>query len=217
MRTRLRDSEHDLRLARPIHTLNHRLHAIRILPFVRANAIVVVLLAMFAVFSASVSWDAIRSTTEPEATSLDRILAPTVVANPHVEVDGVVFPRSHVAYTLGANKSPLFVYVAMRHESSSRVLLVRFPGDLGHGEPRVLIVQGMLQPFDTQVARKLHADGWKVDGLPVERRYVLVAGARPFPLWLSASVATITTFFAIALLVAMVLSRTKTPTEPSLP
>jgi len=203
-----------LRLARPIQTLNRRLHAIRILPFVRANAIVVVLLAMVAAFSWSVSWDAIRSTTEPEATSLDRILAPTAVANPHVEVNGVVFPRSHVAYTLGADKTPLFVYVAMRHEPSSRVLLVRYPGDLGHGEPRELIVQGMLQPFDTQVARKLGADGWKVDGMPVEPRYVLVAGARPFPLWLSAPIATL---LAITLLVEMVLSRTRKPTEPSPP
>ena len=200
----------------PISSLNRRLHAIRILPFVHADAIVVVLLGIIAAVAGGETWDTLRSTTEPEPTSLAAILGPKRVRNPHVEVTGMVFPRTSLKAAIRANHGgppPRFAYVSMLHQSTKRILLVRFPREEAYRDPREVIVRGMLQTPDFQVARKLDASRWTIAGRPVERRYVLIAGLGPKPLWLFATVAGLSTALALGMVADMLLSKIRPRAE----
>ena len=200
----------------PISALNRRLHAIRILPFVHADAVLLTLLGIVAAVAGGETWDTLRSTAEPEPTSLAKILGPKRIKNPHVEVTGMVFPRTSIKAAIRANGGgppSKFAYVSMLHQPTKRILLVRFPREEAYRDPREVIVRGMLQAPDFQVARKLDAARWTIAGLPVERRYVLIAGLGPKPLWLFATVAGLSTLLALGMVADMLTSRFRARSE----
>lgn len=189
-------------------SIHRRLHAIRILPFVRGDLIVTILAAMIAAVAGSGWLEALRSSRDPQTIPLSRIFAGEPISNPHVETTGLLFPEAHLEYPherVRGARPVEFSYVAMIDDAKpDRVLLVRFSGDLGHGAPRHATLSGLLEPPDAPLARQLRSIGGRLGGLPVEDRYVLVAGMRPKPAWLFGSVTLIAGASGLALLGAMI-------------
>lgn len=128
-----------------------------------------------------------RQAQEPQAISLSRVFAAPLLINRHVELTGLFFPETHLTYPArveGKYRPVEYTYVAMTEDDVTRVLLVRFEGDFGHGVPRHATIQGLLVQPDSKLRGFLNSRGGKLAGLPIEPRYYLLPGARPAPLWL---------------------------------
>jgi hypothetical protein len=201
-------------------TAYRRLHAARILPGVRGDLLVFLLLILLAAASLATLRDTLRSTRKPEPVSLARLLGPGPIANPHVETSGRLVPRVHLDEPApGRTPKPVTSsYLALIDaEAPEKLLLVRYPGDLGHGEPRRVAVAGMLQPPDRALARRLDAANWTIAGLPVERRYILMAGLEPGSAWMFAVASLASVGLGSALAVAMIrgLAPRRHPSQPA--
>jgi hypothetical protein len=146
-----------------------------------------------------------RQDPEPRLVPLAEIFSAKGATTDHVEVTGLLFPQTHLVYPAIREDrlSPIqYTYVAMIEDDAKRVLLVRFRGDFGRGEPRHATVSGLLVTPDATLRRYLKAKGWKIGGLPIEQRYFLFAGSRPVPVWLFVVVAAILALILGPLLVA---------------
>ena len=185
-------------------TFNHWLRGYRIGP-VRANWILIGLL-LFGLFCGA--YNAVirgRENSEPRLTSLFEIFAAKQVTNDHVEITGLLFPKTHLVYPAlkdNFRTAVQYTYVAMIEDNPKRVLLVRFRGDFNQGEPRHATVSGLLVPLDTTLRRYLKSKGWKIGGLPIEDRYYLLAGSRPIPVWLFIAITAILAVLVGPLLVS---------------
>jgi hypothetical protein len=200
-------------ICRGVATVNRRLASIRPLPFLPANVIVILILAVLAFVSCAEALASAHDSSEPEPVSLDRVFAKGHLGNRHVEVTGLIFPEAHLAYPpgrRGIERPARYVYIAMLGPED-RVLLVRFPGDLGHGAPRLVTVAGLLRPPEQSLSLALDALGWSLGGGRIERRYVLVAGMTPKPWWLMSLFAAATAIPALGLLAATVTARRNRP------
>ena len=205
--------------AKPLALLpswSRRLHAVRVLPFLRGDLIASCLLVMIAIVAGLGVADALKSGTVPFPVSLDRLFRSPAIANPYVEVTGLMFPEANLTYppsTERGRRPVELVYVAMLADDRSKLLLVRFTGDLGHGEARRVVVSGMLQPPDLRLAQQLGSMAWRIAGVPVERRYVLLAGLKPKPLWLFGPIAILSAGMAAAFVVTMIRDFARRPTS----
>ena len=183
-----------------------KLHRTRVLPFLHADLIVVILLLGIAIVSGQATIESLQSGPEPEPVPLSRIFSGKPMRNRYVEVEAFLLPETRLRYpplSRGINRPVEFAYVAMMESNAANVLLVRFHGDLGHGEPRRGTVSGMLQAPDNTLVRDLDAKRWQLKGVPIERRYVLVANMTPKPIWLFAPACIFFGGLALALMGAM--------------
>jgi hypothetical protein len=226
-------AEHDLNpiewIGRRAARLQESLHGTRILPFVRADLIVAILFAGVAGLSGLATNESLQSGREPQPVSLARIFSAEPMKNPYVEVRALLFPETRLAYPppyKGMERPVEFAYVAMIDDGETedsdptlpskpesarkdaeigppKVLLARFSGDLGHGKPRHVTVSGMLQGPDSLLSKMLEKKRWRLASVPIEQRYVLVAGMTPKPTWLFAPVCAISGCVALALVAAM--------------
>ncbi len=200
-------------ICRGVATVNRRLASIRPLPFLPANLIAILILAALAFLACAEALASARDSPEPEPMPLDRVFAKGRLGNRHVEVTGLIFPEAHLAYPpgrRGIDRPSRYVYIAMLGPGD-RVLLVRFPGDLGHGAPRLVTVAGLLRPPEQSLSRALDALGWRLGGGMIERRYVLVAGMTPRPWWLMSLFAIAAAIPALGLIAAAVTARRDRP------
>jgi hypothetical protein len=185
-------------------SFNNWLRRYRIGP-VRANWILLGLLAFGLLFAAYNAVLRARQDPEPHLTKLSEIFSVNGTSNDHVEVTGLLFPKTHLVYPAlrdNIRSTVQYTYVAMIEDDPKRVLLVRFRGDFGQGEPRHATVSGLLVVPDTTLRRYLKAKGWKIGGLPIEDRYYLLAGSRPIPVWLFVVVTAILALILGPLLVS---------------
>ena len=193
------------------------LHRFRVLPLLHADAILMIFLFAVAVVAGQATAESLQSGREPEPVTLSRIFSPQPMKNRFVEVKSLLLPETRLRYpptTRGLERPVQFAYVAMLDDDHANVLLARFQGDLGHGEPRHVTVSGMLQPPDSLLRRLLDPKRWHLMGVPIERRYVLVANMTPKPLWLFGPACLLSGGMALALLIAMSRSRSLN-TEPN--
>ena len=172
--------------------LDRRLGSIRILRVIPSNWVVLaLLLAVSAIFAVELV-ATLRDTERPEVVAIDRLLGGGPMANRHVEVTGLVFPEARAIATTrrrGIERPSPFVYLAML-APSGRVLLVRFPSELGHGQPRIAAVRGLLRPPDRGLSEIMESRGWTIGGAPVESRFLLIEGMTPKPPWVVALMAS---------------------------
>lgn len=196
----------------------HVLRTTRLARLVPLSWLVIVLALGLATVAAVEADRARRDSRDPRPTSLVRILADKPMDNRNVEVKGILLPDARIippSRRKGPPGAADFLYVAMLDEPVEvpkarrppRILLVRFPGDVGPGQPRQAVVSGLLRPPDSALARALDESGWRIAGLAVEPRYVLISGLAPRPAWLSGGVAAVAAALAIWLLHGEVASR----------
>ncbi len=194
------------RIARLVLNIQRKLHRTRVLPFLRADLTAAILLLGIAFVSGESTIESLQSGSDPEPVPLSRIFSREPMANRYVEVEAFLLPETRLRYppvSRGASRPVEFAYVAMMETDRANVLLVRFHGDLGHGEPRRVTVSGMLQAPDNSLVRDLDAKRWELMGVPIERRYVLIANMIPKPTWLFAPACILSGGMALALLLAM--------------
>lgn len=197
-------------IARLILRMQWKLHRTRVLPFLHADLIVAIFLLGIAIVSGQSAIESLQSGRDPKPVPLSRIFSRDPMRNPYVEVEAYLLPETRLRYppvSRGITRPVEFAYVAMMETDRANVLLVRFHGDLGHGKPRRVTVSGMLQSPDNALVRDLDAKGWQLRGVPIERRYVLVANMTPKPTWLFAPVCILSGGMALALLLVMVRPR----------
>ncbi len=194
----------------PIHPIrrvaawNRFLRKVRVLGFLPANVIVIFLLGLVVLISGSEAFDSSRSDRKARPVSLERVFAKEPMINRHVEVTGMIFPEANItnrSMRKGIAGPVHSVHVAMLPEGGKQLLLIKFNGDLGHGEPRLVTVAGLLRPPESALSRSLDAWGGRLAGLPVERRYVLVAGMTPAPVWLHVGIASAAALLMLGFLI----------------
>lgn len=193
-------------LARLVLGMQRKMHRTRVLPFLHADLIMAILLIGVAVVAGQSTIESLQSGHDPNPVSLSRIFSQEPMRNRYIEVEAFLLPETRLRYppvSRGITRPVEFAYVAMMETNRANVLLVRFKGDLGHGQPRRVTVSGMLQSPDNALARDLDAKRWQLRGVPIERRYVLVAHMTPKPTWLFAPVCILSGGMALALLLAM--------------
>ena len=187
-----------------ISTGNTRLREFRIWR-IRANWILLGSLTLGLFSALYLMIGSARQDSEPQATSLSQIFSEKGATNDHVEVNGLLFPQTHLVYPAirpDARSPVQYTYVAMVEDQPKRVLLVRFRGDFGQGEPRHATVAGLLVPPDATLYRYLKAKGWKIGGLAIEERYYLFAGSRPVPTWLFVTISVILALVLVPMAIA---------------
>ncbi|MDB5353328.1 MAG: hypothetical protein JWN86_4575 [Planctomycetota bacterium] len=207
-----------------VASLNRSLRSRRILGFLPANLIVVIVLAGVCVISSIDTLTSFRCDREPRAVGLEKFFADVNRTNRHVELTGIVVPEASLvnrASNRGENGPVQSVHVPMIAPDGKAALLVKFPGDLGRGEARRITVSGMLAPPEAGVSRALERRGWTIGGIPVERRFVLIAGARPHAFWIPATLSIISGSWVFALLasewrdLALIRGKKAIPGNPS--
>jgi hypothetical protein len=204
-------------MARLVLGMQRKLHRTRVLPFLHADLIVAILLLAIAIVSGQSTVESLQSGHDPEPVPLSRIFSPEPMRNRYVEVEAYLLPETRLRYppvSRGITRPVEFAYVAMLDVNRAHVLLVRFHGDLGHGQPRRVTVSGMLQAPDSALVRDLNAKRWQLGGVPIEQRYVLVANMTPKPTWLFAPACILSGGMALALLLAMSRPQSTSP-EPN--
>ncbi len=181
-------------LLRRVASLNRYLASLRVLGFLPANAIVIALLVMIAVIALREGLDSYLCDAQPRPVRLDQLVANEPTNNRYVEVTGMAYPEAsltHRSSRRGLAGPVQYVHVAILGEGGETALLVKFPGDIGHGEPRRVTVSGMLAPPDARLRAALQARDWTLAGRPVERRFVLLAGITPRPVWVYATITAV--------------------------
>ena len=171
--------------------------------------IAIVVTATIAGIAVSETRDALVSDRDPRPTPLNTIFAADAPANRHVEVEGLLLPETRVISApdrRGGPKATDFVYEAMIGEPP-KILLVRFAGDTGPGFPRRATISGLLRPPEATLARRLDVANWSIQGVAVEKRYVLIPGLSPPLARLSGAVAFVFGSVALLLIVAEIRSR----------
>lgn len=204
-------------MARIVLGWQRKLHRTRVLPFLHADLIVLMLCVGIAFVAGQSTIESLQSGRDPSPVPLSRIFSREPMRNRYVEVAAYLLPETRLRYppvSRGVNRPVEFAYVAMMETSPAHVLLVRFKGDLGHGEPRRVTVSGMLQAPDSALIHDLDAKRWQLKGIPIEQRYVLVANMTPKPTWLFAPACILSGGLALALLLAMSRPESITP-EPN--
>ncbi len=171
--------------------------------------LVIVLTGMLATVSGNEARITLQSTSLPEPTALSDIFRNDSLRNRHVEVEGLLLPEVRVSPSGSASSSSSFCYVGMIAEPP-HMLLIRYPSNLGPGQPRLLTVAGLLRPPERSLEQKLDSVDWQLAGVPVERRFVLIPGLSPRPFWLMASVSAGFLAVTTSLLVWEIMSRVPT-------
>jgi hypothetical protein len=155
--------------------------------FVPLNVPIILGLGALGVASWSATAEALRNSEAPLQVSLEQIRA-TPIAQNYVSVSGLAIPEAVYEYgDTAANGELTSVdrsWFPLVDGDSRRVLLVQREGKLPGGQPREETVIGMLRDLTTNVQASLAADGYQLEGFPVETRYMLVDGERPGSPWL---------------------------------
>jgi hypothetical protein len=150
--------------------------------FLPLNVLAVGLMVLAGYGTVSDAIESLHSTSTPLAVSLAQIHQDPLTQR-FVSVTGVDFPVALYEYgSKAANGDITRVdksWTPLLDRASQRILLVQRPGRIAEGDPRESTVTGMLREMDTKVRTSLASQHDTVQGVPVETRYMLVAGERP--------------------------------------
>lgn len=188
-----------------------RLHETRLAGRLPLSWLVIVLLAGLILITGNETRISLQSSRFPTPTPLARIFDADAPANRHVEIEGLLLPEVRVGPArAGTQNASLYCFVAMIGEPPY-VLLIRYPASLGTGKPRLVTVSGLLRPMERALVQRLESVGWTLAGVPVERRYVLIPGMSPRPVWLTGSVAVLLILLEVFLIVHEISPRLLAP------
>ena len=121
--------------------------------------------------------------SSPVSVSVGQIHDNASIAQNYVTVSGLDIPNAVYEYgdkgangritTVQKSWSPLFDGVGQR------LLLVQRPGKLSGGEPHEGAITGMLRELSSDIRSSVATHNDTIEGVPVETRYMLVAGEKP--------------------------------------
>jgi hypothetical protein len=174
------------RLLGVIAPANQRLGRLR-LNLIPANILMMAGLGALAV----VSWNSVAkvlaSRRPPEPQSVDALISTTRFARGYVAVQGQLLADSRLSFGEKGSSGNLeledYVWAPLVDAASGQAVLVQFAAE--HAFPAngdAVSVEGMLRPVHAVVARRLKESKYVHAGIPIDHRFMLVAGRRPGPL-----------------------------------
>jgi hypothetical protein len=163
--------------------INQRLGRLR-LNMIPANILLMAGLGTLAI----VSWNSVAkvlaSRRPPEPQSVDALISTTRFARGYVAVQGRLMTDSRLSLPDRGSSGNLqgedYTWVPLVEPTSGQAVLVQFAAE--HAIPANgadVTVEGMLRPVHSAVARPLKESKYVHAGIPIDRRFMLVAGRRP--------------------------------------
>ncbi|HKW10328.1 MAG TPA: hypothetical protein VJO33_08105 [Gemmatimonadaceae bacterium] len=127
--------------------------------------------------------ESMHNASAPMSVSVAQIHDNASVAQNYVTVTGLDIPNAVFEYgdkgTSGRITTVQKSWSPLLDRESHRILLVQRPGKLSGGKPHEGTITGMLRGLSTDIRNSLATHNDTIEGIPVETRYMLVAGERP--------------------------------------
>ena len=150
--------------------------------FLPLNVLVIGLMVLAGFGTVTDAIEGLDNAGTPLSVSVAQIHEATL-GQSYVSVTGVHFPVALFQYgsksasgdVTGVDKS----WTPLLDRENRRILLVQRPGKIDTGEPHETTVTGMLRELHADIRTGLASQNDTVQGVPVETRYMLVAGEHP--------------------------------------
>lgn len=182
-------------------------HRINFLPL---NVLAIGIMVFVGFGTATDTVESMHNASTPVAVSLAQIHVDPQLAQNYIAVNGEDFPVALYEYGSKSDKGDITSvetsWTPLVDRQSQRILLVQRPGKVKGGEPHDTTITGMLRELNTDLRSRLAARHDTIQGLPVETRYMLVAGAVPANSTTSALI-TVILFAIVALFVIAIANR----------
>jgi hypothetical protein len=184
--------------------INERLWRYR-LNLIPGNVLLMLFLGTVAVTSGNSAARVLRSRQMVDAPRLSSLLSGGRPQRNHVTLQGrlmtdarLSFGRTDAAGNLETRES---IWVPLLDDATGKAILVQFAGD--HPLPASgsdVTLKGMLRPIASAVSRQLSQARYVHAGISIERRFMLVEGARPGSLGFPVTTASVCTLLVLALI-----------------
>lgn len=182
-------------------------HRINFLPL---NVVAIAIMVFTGFGTATDAIESMQNASTPVAVSLAQIQVDPQLAQNYISVTGEDFPVALYEYgnksDSGSITSVETSWTPLLDRQSQRILLVQRPGKVNGGEPHDTTITGMLRELSTDLRSSLAAHHDRIQGVPVETRYMLVAGDVPANFKTSALISVIL-FAIVALFVIAIANR----------
>jgi hypothetical protein len=155
-------------------------HRINFLPM---NVLVIGVMVVAGFGTATETIESLNNPSTALRVSVAQIHEDANLVQKYVSVTGVDFRFALYEYGSKAASGEITrvdkSWAPLLDRASQRILLVQRAGKITAGEPQESTVYGMLRELDADVRRRLASQNDTVQGVPVETRYMLVAGEHP--------------------------------------
>jgi hypothetical protein len=169
--------------------------------FLPLNVILVAVMAIAGFAAMDTAVERLENATSPIPLSIGQIHDSQTIPQNYVTVAGVEIPEGVYEFGNKNSKGETNVeksWSPLVDRANRRVLLVQHAGKAAGGDPHQVSITGMLRELNADLRRTLASDSNSIGGLPVETRYMLVAGDHPANFIVSALL-TILCFGGVAL------------------
>jgi hypothetical protein len=172
--------------------------------FLPLNVLLVAVMAIAGFATMNTAIERLQNATSPVPLSVGQIHDSETIPQNYVTVAGVEIPEG--VYEFGNKNSKGEItsveksWSPLVDRANHRVLLVQRAGKAAGGDPREVSITGMLRELNADLLRTLASDSNRIGGLPVETRYMLVAGDHPAN-FLMSMLLTVLCFGGVALFV----------------
>jgi hypothetical protein len=179
--------------------------------FLPINLLAIGLMAFGGVTTATNAIESLHNASTPLSMSVTQIHDAARLAQNYVSVTGMDYPIALYEFgSEGGDKDKIATveksWTPLIDRESQRMLLVQRRGKISGGDPHEATVTGMLRALEPDVRTKLAAHNDTVQGIPVETRYMLVAGDQPANSMSSALISAVL-FTVVALFVLAMANR----------
>jgi len=182
-------------------------HRINFLPL---NVLAIGIMVGVGFGTATDAVESMHNASTPVAVSVAQIHVDPQLAQNYVSVKGEDFPVALAEYGNKSDNGDITSvetsWTPLLDRQSQRILLVQRPGKVTGGEPHETTITGMLHELNADLRSSLAAHHDTIQGVPVETRYMLVAGAAPANSTTSVLI-TVILFAIVALFVIAIATR----------